>query len=153
MSLHKKIITQNKKALFNYFIEERFEAGIVLKGSEVQSLRASKANIEDSHAANDGSEMMLYNAYIAEYDKAHQFNHTSRRPRKLLLHKSEIRKIISKIRIKGYTLIALSLYFNEKNMAKIELGIAKGKKLYDKREVIKAKDFERERSRMMRQKS
>ncbi|MES2215117.1 MAG: SsrA-binding protein SmpB [Pseudomonadota bacterium] len=152
MSEHKKIISQNKRALFNYFVEDRFEAGIVLKGSEMKSLRSGKANIEDAHAANDGFEMVLYNLHIAEYDKAHQFNHAPRRPRKLLLHKREIRKIISKIRIKGYTLIALSLYFNEKNMAKIELGVAKGKKLHDKRETIKEKDWEREKSRTLRQK-
>jgi SsrA-binding protein len=136
-----KIISRNKKATFNYFIEETFEAGIVLKGSEVKSLREGKTNIEDSHADYSKGELTLFNCYIAEYEKANQFNHNARRPRALLLHKKEIRKIIRKIKIKGYTLIALSMYFNEKNKVKLELGIAKGKKLYDKREDIKEKDW------------
>ncbi|WP_316353991.1 SsrA-binding protein SmpB [Candidatus Trichorickettsia mobilis] len=152
MTEYKKIIAQNKQALFNYFIEERFEAGIILKGSEVQSLRQGKGNITDSHATNAGNEIFLYNCHIAEYDKAHQFNHDSRRPRKLLLHTKEIKKIIGKVRVKGYTLIALTLYFNSKNIAKIELGLAKGKKLHDKRESIKAKDWQREQGKLMRRK-
>jgi SsrA-binding protein len=147
-----KIIAKNKRALFEYFIEETIEAGVVLRGSEVQSLRLGKASIEDSHATNDGLEIVLHNCHIAEYEKAHQFNHSTRRPRKLLLHKSEIRKIIGKIRIKGYTLIALSMYFNAKNKVKVELGIAKGKKLHDKRESLKAKDWDRQQHQMLRQK-
>lgn len=145
-----KVIARNKRALFEYFIEERFEAGIVLSGSEVKSIRLGKANIEDSHASFSGSEMVLYNMHISEYDKAHQSNHEIKRPRKLLLHRAEIRKIISKIRIKGYTLVALSLYFNHDNRVKIELGIAKGKKLHDKRETIKAKDWAREQGRILK---
>lgn len=152
MTEYKKIIAQNKKALFNYFIEERLEAGIVLKGSEVQSLRQGKASIEESHAADTGNEVFLYNCHIAEYEKANRFNHSTRRPRKLLLHKKEINKIIGKIKIKGYTLVALSMYFNKKNKIKIELGIAKGKKLHDKRESIKEKDWKRDQSRLIRQK-
>lgn len=152
MTEYKKIIAQNKKALFNYFIEERLEAGIVLKGSEVQSLRQGKASIEESHAADTGNEVFLYNCHIAEYEKAHRFNHSTRRPRKLLLHKKEINKIIGKTKIKGYTLVALSMYFNKKNKIKIELGIAKGKKLHDKRESIKEKDWKRDQSRLIRQK-
>ncbi|HJD61534.1 MAG TPA: SsrA-binding protein SmpB [Rickettsia endosymbiont of Columbicola hoogstraali] len=151
MTEYKKIIAQNKKALFNYFIEERLEAGIVLKGSEVQSLRQGKASIEESHAADTGNEVFLYNCHIAEYEKANRFNHSTRRPRKLLLHKKEINKIIGKTKIKGYTLVALSMYFN-KNKIKIELGIAKGKKLHDKRESIKEKDWKRDQSRLIRQK-
>lgn len=149
---YKKIIAQNKKALFNYFIEERLEAGIVLKGSEVQSLRQGKASIEESHAADTGNEVFLYNCHIAEYEKANRLNHSTRRPRKLLLHKKEINKIIGKTKIKGYTLVALSMYFNKKNKIKIELGIAKGKKLHDKRESIKEKDWKRDQSRLIRQK-
>lgn len=152
MSEYKKIIAQNKKALFNYFIEERLEAGIVLKGSEVQSLRQGKASIEDSHAADTGNEVFLYNCHIAEYEKANMFNHSTRRPRKLLLHKKEINKIIGRAKIKGYTLVALSMYFNKKNKIKIELGIAKGKKLHDKRESIKEKDWKKYQSRLVRQK-
>lgn len=152
MSEYKKIIAQNRKALFNYFIEERLEAGIMLKGSEVQALRQGKASIEDSHAADAGNEIFLYNCHIAEYDKANQFNHDTRRSRKLLLHGKEIRKIIGKIRLKGYTLVALSLYFNNKNKVKVELGIAKGKKLHDKRQSIKEKDWNREQTRLLRKK-
>jgi len=150
MTGYKKIIAQNRRALFNYFIEERIEAGIALKGSEVKSLRQGKASIEDSHAENSGNEIFLYNCHIAEYDKANQFNHTSRRTRKLLLHSREIKKIIGKIRLKGYTLIALSLFFNQKNIVKVELGIAKGKKLHDKRESIKEKDWKRDQARLMK---
>jgi len=152
MTEYKKIIAQNKRAVFNYFIEERIEAGIILTGSEVQSLRQGKASIEDSHAENSGDEIFLYNCHIAEYDKANRFNHSTRRTRKLLLHSNEIKKIIGKIRIKGYTLVALSLYFNKKNKVKVELGIAKGKKLHDKRESIKQKDWKREQGRTMREK-
>lgn len=152
MSEYKKVIAQNKKALFNYFIEERLEAGIVLKGSEVQSLRQGKASIEESHAADTGNEVFLYNCHIAEYEKANRFNHSTRRPRKLLLHKKERNKIIGRTKIKGYTLVALSMYFNKKNKIKIELGIAKGKKLHDKREAIKEKDWKRDQSRLIRQK-
>lgn len=152
MTEYKKIIAQNKKALFNYFVEERLEAGIVLTGSEVQSLRQGKASIEESHAADTGNEVFLYNCHIAEYEKANRFNHSTRRPRKLLLHKKEINKIIGKTKIKGYTLVALSMYFNKKNKIKIELGIAKGKKLHDKRESIKEKDWKRDQSRLIRQK-
>jgi SsrA-binding protein len=152
MSEYKKVIAQNKKAFFHYFIEERFEAGIVLKGSEVKSLRLGKASIEDAHAAVSGSELFLYNSHIAEYEKANRFNHNTRRPRKILLHKKEINKIIGKIKLKGYTLIGLSLFFNEKNIVKLELGLGKGKKLHDKRETLKEKDWKREQGRVMRNK-
>ncbi|AFE52866.1 SsrA-binding protein [Rickettsia prowazekii str. GvV257] len=148
----KKVIVQNKKALFNYFIEEILEAGIVLKGSEVQSLRQGKASIEESHASDNGHEVFLYNCHITEYEKANRFNHSTRRPRKLLLHAKEIKKIIGRIRIKGYTLVALSMYFNKKNKVKVELGIAKGKKLYDKRAAIKEKDWKKDQSRLIREK-
>lgn len=147
---YKKIIAQNKKAYFNYFIEEKIEAGIILTGSEVKSLRQGKGSIEDSHAENSGNEVFLYNCHIAEYDKAGRFNHSTRRTRKLLLKSGEIKKIIGKIRLKGYTLVALAIYFNNKNIAKVELGIAKGKKLHDKREAIKEKDWKRDQSRLMR---
>lgn len=150
MDNYKKIIAQNKKAYFNYFIEEKIEAGIILTGSEVKSLRQGKASIEDSHAENSGKEVFLYNCHIAEYDKAGKFNHSTRRTRKLLLNSGEINKIIGKIRVKGYTLVALSLYFNQKNRLKVELGVAKGKKLHDKRETIKDKDWKRDQSRLMR---
>lgn len=145
-----KVICRNKKAGFNYFLEDKFEAGIALKGSEVKSLREGKANIEDAHADYNGLGIVLYNSYIKEYEKANKFNHDSRRPRILLLHKKEIRKIIGKIKTKGYTLVATSIYFNEQNKAKIEIAIAKGKKLHDKRETLKEKDWKRSQERMVR---
>ena len=148
--VHKKIIAKNKKALFQYFIEERFEVGIVLTGSEVKSLRLSGASIDDSHASVSGREIILYNTHISEYDKANQFNHTTRRPRKLLLHRKEINKLAHKIKLKGYTLIALELYFNDKNKVKLELGLAKGKKLHDKRETIKEREWKREQERAVK---
>lgn len=149
---YKKIIAHNKRANFEYFIEERLEAGIILTGSEVKSVRNGKVSIADSHAAMAPEGLFLYNCHIAEYDKANRFNHPTTRPRKLLLHKKELRKIIGKIKLKGYTLIALSMYFNHKNLIKIELGLSKGKKQHDKRESIKEKDWEREQGRVMRDK-
>lgn len=148
-----KVIAKNKKARFNYHIEDTFEAGIALKGSEVKSLREGKCSIIDSHADFSGGHIMLYNCHIQEYEKANRFNHNTKRPRIILLHKKEIRKIIGKIKVKGYSLIALSLYFNQKNMVKVELAIAKGKKLYDKREDIKAKDWKRTQERAVRVKA
>lgn len=150
---YKKIIATNRKATFNYFIEERIEAGIVLTGSEVKSLRLKTCNIEDSHADVMKGNLYIFNMYIAEYEKANKFaTHSSRRPRKLLLHKREANKLIGKIKQKGYTLVALSLYFNYKNIAKLEVGLAKGKKLHDKREDLKEKDWNREKSRLIREK-
>ncbi|NRB10771.1 MAG: SsrA-binding protein SmpB [Rickettsiaceae bacterium] len=152
MAEYKKIIATNKKAAFNYFIENRMEAGIVLTGSEVKSSRNGKVNLVDSHAAMAGDELYLYNCHIAEYEQANRFNHATRRPRKLLLHKGEIKKIVGKIKLKGYTLIALSFYFNKKNMIKVELGLAKGKKLHDKRQTIKERDWKKEQGRAVRNK-
>ncbi|MFK7974244.1 MAG: SsrA-binding protein SmpB [Rickettsiaceae bacterium] len=152
MSDYKKNIVQNKRALFEYFIEQRFEAGIVLKGSEMKSIRENKISIADAHAAESNGEVYLYNCHIAQYDKANRFNHDTFRPKKLLLHKKEIQKIISKIKLKGYTLVALSLYFNDKNKVKVELGLAKGKKQHDKRQSIKDADWQREQSRILRDK-
>lgn len=146
----KEIIAKNRRASFEYAIEETFEAGIVLVGSEVKSARDSKVNVTDSHAAENDGEIILYNCHIAEYHGANRFNHKAKQPRKLLLHKREIKKIIGKIKLKGYTLIVLSMYFNHKNMIKIELGLAKGKKLHDKRQSIKEKDWQREQGRAMR---
>jgi len=145
-----KLISRNKKASFSYFLEDTFEAGIVLKGSEVKSLREGKVSIEDAHADYSGGHIMLFNCHIQEYDKAHQFNHVSKRPRILLMHKKEIKKIISKIKVKGYTLVLTSIYFNEKNKVKLALAIGKGKKLHDKRETLKEKDWERTQAKVMR---
>lgn len=152
MSEYKKIVAQNKKASFEYFIEERLEVGIILTGSEVKSIRNGKVTIADSHAAISEGGLFLYNCHIAEYEQANRFNHSTKRPRKLLLHKKELQKIIGKIKLKGYTLIALSMYFNKKNLVKIELGISKGKKQHDKRQALKDKDWQREQGRVMRDK-
>ena len=147
-----RIIAQNKKATFNYFITERLEAGIVLTSSEVKSIRSGGVNLVDSHAASAGNELFLYNCHIAEYEQAGRFNHTPRRPRKLLLRTKEIKKIIDKIKLKGYTLIALSLYLNKKNLIKVELGVCCGKKQHDKRQTIKEQDWKKEQGRLIRDK-
>jgi SsrA-binding protein len=147
-----KIIAKNKRAEFDYFIDERFEAGIILTGSEVKSIRLGKIALTDSHATQENEELFLYNCHIDEYEKANRFNHATRRPRKLLLKKREIEKIIGKIKLKGYTLIALSMYFNQKNIVKVELGLSRGKKQHDKRNSIKEKDWQREQGRIIRDK-
>ena len=148
---HKKIVARNKKSCINYFIEETFEAGIVLKGSEVKSLRSSGgANIEDCYSQEVNNELFLLNCYIPEYTKSNRFNHVPRRPRKLLFHKQQIKRILGKIKQKGYAFIALSLYFNSKNIAKVALGLGKGKKLHDKRQDIKNKDWKRQQQRALK---
>ncbi|HJK86300.1 MAG TPA: SsrA-binding protein SmpB [Candidatus Megaira endosymbiont of Nemacystus decipiens] len=152
MSEYQKVIAKNKRAYYDYFIEDEMEAGIVLKGSELKSLRNGKASIAESHAGITQNEAFLYNCYIDEYDKANRFNHDYRRPKKLLLHKHEIKKITGKIKQKGYTLVALSIYFNNKNKVKVALGLAKGKKQHDKRESIKEKDWKRQQGRIIRDK-
>lgn len=148
----KKLIAKNKKATFDYSIEEEMEAGIVLKGSEVKSLRNGKGSINESHAIVSEGEIFLHNCHIDEYEKANRFNHAARRPKKLLLHAKEIRKIIGKVKIKGYSLIAMSLYFNDRNRVKVQLALAKGKKQHDKRESIKEKDWKRQQGRLLREK-
>lgn len=133
----------NKKATYDYFIEDTYEAGIVLRGTEIKSIRNGSANLQDSHATVKNSELFLLNMYIAPYREGNMFNHDERRTRKLLLHKKEIIKIASKLNTEGYTLVPLKLYFKG-NKVKILLGVAKGKKQYDKRETIKKRDLERE---------
>ena len=145
-----KIIAQNKKAYHEYEIEDKIEAGIVLAGSEVKSLRFSKASINESYAHSIRNEIFILGANIPEYNKAKSFKHSTTRQRKLLLHKREIKKLIGLIKRKGHTLIPLSLYFNKKNIAKILLGIAKGKKKHDKREAIKQRDWERDKARILK---
>ena len=141
-----KLICQNRKAWHEYFIEDRFEAGIVLLGTEVKSLRDGKASLGDSYAKIKEGEVFLVDAHINPYSHANRFNHDPLRPRKLLLHKSEIRRLIGKVQEKGLTLIPLRLYFSD-GKAKVELGLAKGKKLYDKRETLKRKAVERDMER------
>ena len=147
-----KLIAENRRARFDYFLEEKLEAGLQLTGSEVKSLRNGRANIAESYAAVEGDEIMLINGYIPEYPGANRFNHEPRRPRRLLLHKRQINKFIGATQREGFTLVPLKLYFNEKGRAKIELGLGRGKKLHDKRESEKKKDWDRERARLMRDK-
>ena len=138
-----KLICNNKKAFHNYFIEEKFEAGMVLKGTEVKSLRQGKANLNDSFALVRNGEAFLNNLHISPYDFGNRENHDPDRMRKLLLHRKEIVKIYAKIREQGYSVVPLRLYFKD-GLVKVEMGLAKGKKLYDKREDMKQKDMSRD---------
>lgn len=145
-------IALNRKAKYNYFITETYEAGIVLTGSEVKSLRLGKANIEEAHAGESGGELFLYNMNISEYAGARHFGHDPRRPRKLLLKSKEIQKLLGLIQRKGYTLIPLSIYFNKRGIVKIALGLAEGKKQHDKRQTIKERDWNRDKERIFKNK-
>ncbi len=147
-----KLVAENRKARFNYDIEERLEAGIALKGSEVKSLRAGRANIAESYASDESGELYLINAHIAEYAGAARDGHAPTRKRKLLLHSREIARLIGAVRRQGMALVPLKLYFNARGIAKVELGLAKGKKLHDKRETEKTRDWERQKRRLMREK-
>lgn len=147
-----KLVAENRKARFNYDIEERLEAGIQLTGSEVKSLRTGKANIAESYASDEGGEIYLINAHIAEYAQARRDGHAPTRPRKLLLHKREIEKLLGAIQRQGMTLVPLKLYFNARGIAKVELGLARGKKIHDKRDTEKKRDWERQKGRLMREK-
>jgi SsrA-binding protein len=126
------------------------EAGVVLTGTEVKSLRRGKGNLNDSYAQIKGTEIILYNCHISPYDYGNRFNHDPLRPRKLLLHKEEIRRLIGKTKEKGFTLVPLSMYFDQKNRVKVELALARGKKMYDKREDLAKKDAEREMARALK---
>ncbi len=141
-----KLICQNKKAWHHYSIEDRYEAGIALQGTEVKSLREGRANLGDSYGKIKNGEVFLVDAHISPYNFGNRFNHDPLRPRKLLLHKKEIRRLIGKVQEKGFTLIPLRLYFSD-GKAKVELGLAKGKKLFDKRETLKRKTMERDMER------
>jgi SsrA-binding protein len=145
-----KIVTENRKARHEYFIEETLEAGMVLTGTEAKSLRAGKASLQDSFARVENGEVFLYNMHISPYERGNRFNHDPKRTRKLLLNKSEIRRLIGKTREKGFTLIPLKAYFNSRGFAKLELALARGKKLWDKREDIAARDAKREMERAFR---
>jgi len=147
-----KIIADNRKARFAYAIDGTLEAGIQLTGSEVKSLRGGKSTIAESYAQAKDGELFLVNAYIPEYNEASRFNHEPKRTRKLLLHKREVAKLAAAAQREGMTLIPLKMYFNAKGRAKLELGIAKGKKLHDKRETEKQRDWQRDKARLMRQK-
>ena len=145
-----KIIAENRKARFTYAIDETLEAGIMLMGSEVKSLRGGKTTIGESYAHAKDGELWLVNCYIPEYTQASRFNHEPKRSRKLLVHKREANRLAAAIQREGMTLIPLKLYFNAKGKAKIEIGIAKGKKLHDKRETEKQRDWARDKARLLR---
>lgn len=146
----RKRVADNRKAFHNFSIEDRIEAGIVLTGTEVKSLRAGRATIGEAHAAAMGGELWLFNAYIPEYDKGHQFNHQTRRPRKLLVRRREMVRLFGAVQRKGMTVVPLSLYFSPRGYAKVELGLARGKKLHDKRAAEKERDWQREKGRLLR---
>ena len=147
-----KIISNNRKAKFNYFFLEFFEAGLVLKGSEVKSLRDGKANISESYAYDSNGEIFLINSHIPSYKESSYNNHNPTRNRKLLLNQREINKLIGRVNREGFTLIPTKLYF-KKGKAKVEIAVAKGKKHYDKRQVKKKRDWNRERARYFRKSS
>jgi len=145
-----KLISSNKKARFNYFLEDKYEAGIVLLGSEVKAIRLGRISIEDSYVIARKGELYLTASYIGFYAQASMMNHDPKRARKLLLNAREIKKIIGKVLLKGYSLIPCSMYFNAKNLIKVEIAVAKGKKLYDKRESIKHRDWERKKANLLK---
>ena len=148
-----KLIAENRRARFDYFLEDTFEAGIALVGSEVKSLRNGKANIAESYAAVEGDEVVLINADIPKYAQAGpHFNHEPRRPRKLLLHRKQLDKLIGAVNREGRTIIPTKLYWNDKGLAKLELSLAKGKKSHDKRETVAERDWQRDKARLMRDK-
>jgi SsrA-binding protein len=147
-----KVAADNRKARFNYFIDEVFEAGIQLVGTEVKALRGGHATIAEAYAQSKGGEIFLINSYIPEYTEGNRFNHEPRRIRKLLLHKRQIARLSQAIEREGMTLIPLKIIFNAKGRAKVEIGLAKGKKLHDKRDTEKKRDWSREKGRLMRDK-
>jgi SsrA-binding protein len=148
----RKIVAANRKARFSYEIGEAMEAGIALTGTEVKSLRESRANIAESYVSPENGEIWLINANIPEYRQASHFNHQPRRPRKLLLHKRQIGRLIGAVQREGMTIVPLKLYFNERGRAKVEIALARGKKLHDKRETERARDWQREKGRLLRAK-
>ena len=143
-------VAENRKARHDYFIEETLEAGLILTGTEVKSLRAGQASIAEAYAVERDGTLQLINAHIAEYKSGNQFNHEPLRPRQLLLHKREMDRLTTSIARAGITVVPLKLYFNERGIAKILLGIAKGKKQHDKRATIKDRDWKRDQARVMR---
>lgn len=147
-----KMVCINRKARHDYFIEDKFEAGLVLTGSEVKSLRDGRGNLKDSYVRVRNGEAFVFNMHISAYGPASRENHDPTRPRKLLLHKKEIARLAGKVQEKGLTLVPLSIYFSDRGRAKIELALARGKRLYDKRAAIKAREARREAERAVRTK-
>jgi SsrA-binding protein len=147
----RKVILENRRARFDYEILETFEAGIALAGPEVKSLRQGRGNLQDAYASVDHGELYLVNAYIPEYTEANRFNHETRRPRKLLLHRREIDRLAGGVLREGLTIVPLRLFFNPRGRAKAEIALARGKKLHDKRETEKQRSWAREKSRLLRE--
>ena len=145
-----KVVANNKKARHDYFIEDTYETGIVLTGTEIKSIRQGKVNIKESYAKIENGEMILYGMHISPYEHGNRFNVDPLRPRKLLLHKREIQKLIGYTTLKGLTLVPLRMYINEKGRAKLELAVARGKKDYDKRNTLAKRDADRRRQQAMR---
>ena len=146
-----KIVASNRKATHDYFIVESFEAGIVLQGTEIKSLRSGRANLKDSYAKVEGGEVFLYGMHISPYEFGNRENHEPERTRKLLLNRAEIIRLLGKTREKGLTLVPLRIYINERGRAKVELALAKGKHTYDKREAIAERDAQRDVERTLRE--
>ena len=147
------IAARNRKARHAYFIEDNYEAGIALQGTEIKSIRSGRVSIEEAYASEEGGELYLINAYIPEYQAGGRDQHETRRPRKLLLHKKELAKMFNAVNREGMTIVPLSLYFNKRGMLKVDLGMAKGKRQYDKRQSDKARDWKRDKARIMRGKN
>jgi SsrA-binding protein len=145
-------VSENRRARHEYAIEETHEAGIALHGTEVKSLRQGRANLAESYAGDKGGELYLFNCHIPEYGNAGHFGHEARRPRKLLMHKREVRKLLGAVSRKGMALVPLSLYFNNRGIAKVQLGLGQGKRKVDKRETAKERDWNRQKQRLMREK-
>jgi SsrA-binding protein len=145
-----KLIAENRRARFDYFLEQTFEAGLSLTGSEVKSLRNGRANIAESYAAVEGDQIVLINADIPPYVQANRFNHEPRRPRKLLLHRKEIERLIGAVQREGRTIVPTKLYWSDKGLAKLEIALAKGKKAHDKREATAEREWQRDKARLMK---
>jgi SsrA-binding protein len=145
-----KLIAENRRARFDYFLDDVVECGLVLTGTEVKSLREGKANIAESYASAEGRDLVLINAYIPEYGHANRFNHEPRRPRRLLLHRRQIDRMIAAVQREGKTIVPTKLYFDDKGRAKLELALAKGKKLHDKRATEAERDWKRDQARLKR---
>ena len=148
-----RVAAQNRKARYNYFIDETLEAGLVLTGTEVKSLREGRANIGEAYATAQDGELFLVNAHISEYSGGNRLNHEPLRPRKLLLRKREIGRLVGAIQRRGVTLVPLEIYFNARGIAKVRLGIARGKRQYDKRATAKERDWQRQKGRLLREHS
>lgn len=147
-----RYVALNRRARHDYFIDDTVECGIVLMGTEVKSLREGRASLQESWAGEIGGELFLFNAYIPEYGAANRFNHETRRPRKLLAHKRELGRLLGAVGKQGVTLIPLDIHFNSRGIAKVTVGLARGKRLFDKRETAKERDWQREKARLIRDK-